>query len=548
MALPRFGQVYQPTSVGNIALRTQVFAESRLNKGIINSLDSADIDNGACQNIINGMIRFDKTSRRYGMSLIVDDNDIPIVKPDSEPVLALIFISKKDGTPYTVRFTPTTVHRIAIDVWSPMTGTLLGGQYDRIQAVNVLDELIFSNNGANNIQKVDFTGESFGDLGNAPAYRYITGFYNRAVGAARRDANEVEVGWSGDNNIDEWDPTVDETAGSSPILESTSDLSDFITGIYAFTNNMILLREHSIWVVTKQPIPTLPFNFQTAFPGIGCNAPNSVGVIPNGLCWLDTRTRTVWGYVPGSAPERIGFNIEKSIVESIDPAICFGSYSGINNEYSLCLPTVGTDVVKEYTYNFHTKSWVYAERKNITCVDDVDYGSGGVTIDELVGTIEELVGTIDELSPSSVAVGKRLYGLNDGDILLEDSDVDTDNGEVYETVIDSKSFVLPTLEQNIQEYKLEILPHITGDIKIYYSKNGGADSSQGVGAASFVLARTIPAASLEIEKPQLITIKRPQKCRRFAWRIYANSGQFDVINYELITTRSASSNNSDNSV
>lgn len=537
MAEPRFGRFHTPSSVGNVSIRKSVFAESRLNAGMIVNLDSADIPPGACQLIKNGAVRYDKTSRRFGCTLLTP------TKPDSLPVLALTFIRKKIGTPFTVRFTRSSVFSRGGLSWTPIVGILNGTDSDRIQAVNVLDELIFSNNGADEIQKIDFGAETFGDLGNAPKYRFVTGFYNRAVGAALRDVNEVQVGWSGDANITEWDPSIDETAGFSPILESPSDLSDFITGIYAFTNNMILLREQSIWVVTKQPIPTNPFNFYAAFPGIGCDSPNSVGVIPNGLAWLDTRSKTIWAYSPGSAPERIGFNIERDLLKGIDdPGNCFGSYSSINNEYTICLPVAATSVVREWTYNFNTKSWCYGERNLTSCIEDLDLGTGGITIDELIGTIDNLIGTIDDLSPSNINVNTRIFGRQDGEIMYEDQVAETDAGTVFETVIDSKSFSMPTQEQNVSEFKLELFINVGGQIKIYFSKNGGATDD------SYKLIRTIAKGSLEQGKPQIITIKRPQKCRKFAWRLVSSEGQFDVINYELITSGSNSSNNAENRI
>ena len=195
-----------------------------------------------------------------------------------------------------------------------------------------------------------------------------------------------------------------------------------------------------------------------------------------------------------------------------------------------------------WTYNFNTKSWAYSKYDQIVSIEDQDLGTGGVTIDELIGTIDELLGTIDDLSPSNLFVNTRMFGRVDGDIMFEDKMAETDAGREFITTIDSKSFVMPQLEQNIKEFKLELLINIGGEIKIYYSKNGGATDD------SYYLVRTIAIGSLELSKPQIITIKRPQKCRKFAWRIVANAGQFDIINYELITSVSASSTTAENRV
>jgi hypothetical protein len=201
-----------------------------------------------------------------------------------------------------------------------------------------------------------------------------------------------------------------------------------------------------------------------------------------------------------------------------------------------------SSIVKEWTYNFNTKSWCYGERKFTSCIEDLDLGTGGLTIDELVGTIDDLIGTIDDLSPSNINVNTRIYGRTDGEIMYEDKVAETDAGTVFTTIIDSKTFSMPTLEQNVSEFNLELFINVGGEIKVYFSKNGGATD------ASYKLVRTITKGALEQGKPQIITIKRPQKCRKFAWRLVSSEGQFDVINYEILTSRSTSSNNAENRI
>lgn len=538
MAKPRFtrSQVRVPP---DSRITSAKFVEARVNAGVITMIDPLDIPPGALQTGKNIIVRFDRTSRRPG-SVLLDP-----AKPDSNEVLGLAFIKLKNGVAYTFRFTATSIYsRNALD-WTEVTGGgLTGLQTDRFQVVNVLNRIIFTNNGADVVQEIDPAVLTYAALGNAPTYRYVTGFYNRAVGAALRGSNEVQVGWSADGVIDEWDPAVNKTAGNSPILESPSDLSDYITGIFGFTNVMILLREQSIWLATKKPIPTDPFNFYAVFPGIGCDVPSSVAVIPNGLAWLDTRTGTVWAYTPGGAPEPIGRSIEANLLRGVDdPSQCFGSYASKPNEYTVAIPRAGSTLVTTWTYNFRTKAWAEGEYESITSIDDIELATGGVvgsglTIDDLIGTIDQLVGNIDELGPAGPVVGPdiianvRLFGKSNGDVLLEDETVDTDNGTEFETLIDSKTFQIPTDDMMVMELRLEFLKKLAGSFEIYWSKDGGK---------TFSLYRTVADTYIPIGESKIVKTFGPMKARNYVWRIRATEGAFDILAFEVLVSQSGKS-------
>lgn len=516
-------QEFRPTP----AEQMQKFAEARVNGGMITMIDPADIPTSAMQLVKNATVRFDRTSRRPGSVLMVP------VKPDSNPVLKLAFIKKKDGTGYTLRFTPTAIHLRGVG-WTPIVGALSGTVKDRIQTAVVLDDLVFSNNGADPVQKVDLGANTFAQLGNAPPYRYITGFYNRVVGFARRGVNEVEVGWSADGVITEWNPATNESAGSTPLLESPSDLSDFGTGIFAYSNVMILLRERSVWLATKQPIPQNPFYFSTTVPNIGCDTPYSAILIDDGVAWLDRRSRTVYAYAPGSPPEPIGRPIEKTIIDNVnDPLDVFSAYNPTDSELSICIPMVGSNYVQVWTYNRRTKAWARNEYYAITSMDNTDLASGGVTIDALGDVpIDELVGNIDDLSPEQVIVNTRVLGRDDGTIGQEDPEATTDAphtdfpaGAPYTTQLISKAFVIPEDDIYIAQINIEYQSNRGGEFKLEYSKNGGATED------SWRLAKTVIPTILG--QPRLLTWRKFVRARRFAWRLTTTSGLFETLSYEV---------------
>lgn len=504
------------------------FAEARVNLGMITMIDPADLPTGAMQLVKNATVRFDRTTRRSGSILITP------AKPDSNPVLKLAAIKKKDGTGYTIRMTPAGLYLRGAGAWTAIAGALSGTVTDRFQAVVALDEFVFANNGADPIKKVDFVANTFATLGNAPNYRYITGFYNRVVGFARRGANEVEVGWCGDGNLTEWNPAVDESAGSTPLLESPSDLSDFGTGLFAYSNVMILLREKSIWLGTKQPIPQNPFYITTAIPNVGCDSPHSAILIDNGVAFLDRRTGTVYAYAPGQQPEPIGRPIEKDILANVDnPDTIFAAYDSTNGEYSLCIPPVGSGYVNVWTYSRKTKTWVRNEFYGVTSMDDTDLATGGVTIDGLGDTpIDELVGTIDSLSPISPVISTRVVGRNDGSIAQNNFESDTDAphfdfplGVPYQTQLVSKAFSVPKTDIYIAQINIEYQSNKGGQFTLEYSLNGGATE------ASWRLAKRVTPAILG--QPKLLQWRKFVRARRFAWRLTTVSGFFETLSYEV---------------
>lgn len=515
-------------------LQMQKFVESRVNKGMITMLDPADIEPGAMQLIRNATVRFDRTARRPGSRPFTPG------QPDAHPVMRLAFMKKKEGNAYTVRLTPESVHTMATVDWNVIAGILTGTVKDRFQTTVVLDEFVFANNGVDYLQVVDFVAQTFGRLGNAPRYRYVTGMFNRVVGAARRDENEIEVGWSADADVYEWNPLVNETAGSSPIIDSPADLSDWIKGIFAFTTVGILLREKSVWLITKVPIPQNPFAFHPAVPGIGCDSPFSAAIIGDGLAWLDRRTGTVYAFTPGSPLEAIGRPIEKSIVANIDdPETIFSSYDPIANEYSICIPQVpGGELVVVWTYNRRNKAWAKNEYQSITSINDAELAVAGTQIDQLGPVpINSLPGTIDGLSPTESIIVSRTFGRADGSMAIEDINEDIDapqdgfpTGYVYPTQLVSKAFTVPEDDIYIAQINIEYQSNRGGTFTLEYSKTGGAVTDLGL-PGSWKLAKTVTPTVLG--QPRLLIFRRMLHCRRFAWRLTTTAGLFETLSYEV---------------
>jgi len=519
-------------------MQEQTLAEGRVNLGMITSLDPADIPPGALRLCKNARVRFDRTSRRPGSVLLTP------VKPNSKKVLAVYYFKKSTGTEYFFRATRDTIHSRAGGVWTNVPAavtTLTGSDNDLMQFVAAFDRVFFVNNGINPIQEIDTTIPQYKVLNVSEAtvktqYRFLTAFYNRLVGANLQGSspNPVQVGWSADGVLTEWNPAVNESAGSGPLVDSPGDFADFLTGIFGFTNIMLVLREQSVWIATKNPIATNPFNFYAAFPGVGCDCPYSAVVALNNLVWLDTRTKTVWAYAPNGTPEPIGRNVEKDILRAIDQKDrVFGSYNPTENEYSIGIPLAGsTGITRIWTFNFRTKAWSYDEMEVVSRIADIPFASSGLAIDDLPGTIDQLVGNINSLSPSDVSEYLRMYGRTDGEIILEDTNTYTDpsvsgspdpNSGTYSFELESKDFETEEIDSYFSRITFKLRAYASGSVRLEYSKDGKA----------FVVAKTKTFTASDINKSVLLKFTKVLHCRRLTWRIVATNGSFDVEGFEI---------------
>lgn len=509
-------------------VQPQKFVTARVNGGMNTLIDASDIPNESFRLLKNCQVRNDRTSRRYGTS------EFSSTEPDANPVLRFITDKLSDGVNFGLRFTDTTIHKLVGGVWTELTGPVLNTVVgdDRYTVVNVYNRIIAANNGANELLDIDIDANTYANLGNAPKFRFVTGFYDRVIGAALAEDDELLVGWSGQASLTdtsplgEWDPDVDETAGNEPLITSPSDRSDFITGIFHFTSFLVIPRERSIWLGQKVAIPTAPFKFDAAIPSVGCDCPYSVQLIgTDSLAWLDRRTKGVYAYNLGGTVEEIGTLVERDILRAIDnPRNVFSGYDSIEREYHICIPLV-TGVVVDWTYNLRSKTWAYNEYEDCTTIETVELGLGGLTIDELGDIPIEDLGTvaIDDLSPTDSDAPIVVRGLSDGNISVVDPTADTDEGTIYETVIDSKLYEFPNINDLFAYIRIAIEGQKSGRIYLYGNRTGDDDDWE--------LFETFDIES--VNKITTIKYQKTVRAKRFAWRLTAQSGLFDLLDYEV---------------
>jgi hypothetical protein len=496
----------------------EILGAAVLNKGMISTIDPADLPDGALSLAKNVRVRYDKTSRRYGKATFLG------TKPDSLKIRRIIDLQSGFSS-YYIRITNTGVHYATTDAWTALSGTLNAGDQDFIDVTAVLGSLIIAN-GKNRLQKVDINAGTVADLGTiAPRARYCTGFADRVVAAATGDSPEslATLYWSANRVIDEWDAVEDISAGNKQLAISSSGSHDPITGIFGFTNVMIIPRGKSIWLATSKPIASDPFNLYEAVPGIGADIGASIAVAKNGIMFLSVEHKMVYKYIPGQAPIPIGEAIADQIVSGIeDPNTIFATYNKYEDEYTVGIPQSGSDVVRLWTWNERTQAWVYDEQDNISAAGVVGILSAYTAIDDLTGTIDALTGTIDALSVSPVVTPTLVVGDSSGNLEIETTTEDDDDGDVaYTMEIRSKEYRIPKDDVMVSEIRLMYNGVKAGTLTLQYSKDGGS---------TWTTAKT---HTIVASNNQKFMYKKPIKAERFMWRVTSTDGLLDVTEYEV---------------
>jgi hypothetical protein len=527
----------------------QLLSEVRVDGGMNTRIDAADIPQNQlvlARNVYvdaDKLIRFDGTilltpprpttallDLEDGDQILQEDTfDILLEQGDTDPINVLYTFQRFNGTTVFLRFTDTKVWRRLSGSWLEVTSatpyTLPTG--GRIRLLPFNDRLFFVS-GTNNIYEINFTTNTYAYLGNAGKYKYITGFFNRIVGANKYDLstpNPTLVAWSGDLNFAQWDPNIDISAGNTPLLEAASDFADPISGLFGFASVMLILRERSLWTAQKRPVASNPFLFQAAFPFVGCDTPNSAVQKRNGIIWYDYRSNQVYDYTLGDRPREVGEavrdNIKPKITNKENP---IGSYNPITNEYILTIPGTNTTITYAYVLNLNNGAWTERTIENCTCIYAFDNTSAALLIDELSGTINELSGTINDLANLTTNPPTLYYGMSQGDILIA-STVDTDNGAPIETILQSKIFKLYDRYISITRIRFTYIPLRAGEFTIQYNNGNG-----------WVTYKTVTFGLTAVGVRSRVACTKQVRAREFQWRITSLAGNFATLDYSIDIT------------
>lgn len=530
----------------------QLLSEVRVDGGMNTYSDSADIPNNQlvlAKNVyVDGdkLVRFDgtivyenpppidslllETSNHF--ILLEDDGQIDLQGEEQSPVNIIYPFQRFDGSTIFLRFTQATIYRKGISSWeqiNPAVDAYTLAIGSRIRVLPFNDRFFFVT-GQEEIYEIDFNTNTYDFLGNAGAYKYITGFFNRIVGANKYDEstpNPTLVAWSGDLNFGEWDPSIDISAGSAPLLEAASDFADPISGLFGFASVMLILRERSLWTAQKRPVASNPFLFQAAFPFVGCDTPNSAVQKRNGIIWYDYRSNQVYDYTLGDRPREVGDAIRNEIKPKIaNKETPIGSYNAITNEYTLTIPSSNTETTFAYVLNLNNGAWTERTINNCSCIYSFDSTTSVILIEELAGTIDDLSGTIADLGEITTLPPATFYGMNDGGVLIS-SPVDTDAGATIESILQSKIYKTFDRQISITRLRFTYIPYRAGAFDIEYNKGHG-----------WTQYKTVTFDLDQLGIRSRIACTKHVRAREYQWRIRSIAGNFATLDYSIDITPS----------
>ncbi len=496
-----------------------VLTESRLNGGKNTYVDPADLQNFQVTEAQNVEIQADKIFRRSGVELLTP------VKPNSDPVLLYTAFKRFDGTNVYLRFTKNKVHRITGAAWVEITSAspYSISNTDRIRFTTLNDRFFFVV-GNKDIQEINFTANTYADLGDSGSYKFITGFFNRVVGAnlySGSTPNPTLVAWSGDINFAVWNPLTDISAGSTPLLEAATDYADPISGVFGFAALILLLRERSLWTATKRPVASNPFAFQASFPYVGCDTPNSATQKRNGLVWYDNRSNQVYDYTLGAAPRAIGNAVRNDIITKISNLSSItAAYDTVKNRYHLLIPNELSTTAYEYIFDFDTESWVENTRLNCVSVCAIDGGVQALMIDDASGTIDAAIGTIDAAVNTTINPPKIFYGMSDGNICSTNDALVTDNGAAFNSTIISKIYSAGNDELDVKRLNFKYYGIRTGTFEISFSRNSGG---------TWETYRTVTLTDTFVR--HRITCVKHIRASEFMWKITMTTANIAILEY-----------------
>jgi hypothetical protein len=495
--------------------------------GLNSEDDPTDIADDAFVQADNIILRNSRVTRISGRSLVTP------ARPNNLPVTSLVSLQEFSGNLIQLRITAQTIHRRTSVSWVQIDPATTPFSLAPNNIVSVDNRHFFSTQGNMPIQEIDLTTDEYLGLGNAPRYRFITAFGDRLIGLWNETiGSPVEVGWCGNLNYDEWDPLVDPSAGSVPLVESQSDYADFSTGIYGFADKLLILKERSVWLASKTGAGTNPFYFYVTSPSFGCDTPTSVQKVPNGIVYYDRRTNNVYTFdVNNPTPVPIGDNVRDEIQLAITtPDSVFSAFDSVQLEYHIGVISSETSVVNIWTYSFRNQGWWKEVTNGVSCVSSLNFAIPTTLIQDLAGNIVSLAGTISSLGTSGYPTPTNFYGMANGDIEIPDDTVSTG----YTTNLRSKTWVAPQNNDFFVQrmtFTYEVLA--TGSFTISYSKDNGL---------TYATYKTVTLNNADIGKRLIVNCVKPVKARQFNWFIASTTGRFSIVDFKALTAPSGLSN------
>lgn len=291
------------------------------------------------------------------------EEEIGSARATPEPITYVGLYKEVKGLTYLIRIDEDVLQYWDGSTWSEVTGTLSGGEDDRVRGAMVLDQFVFIN-GNDEIQTWDGTSSTYSDL-TADEFRpkeprYLAAYADRLVVADMLDSDSnrstQRLEWSVSGDITDYTGT-----GSGGVTlhdGQTNAPADDIMGLATQGEFLIVLRRNSIWQGFRTGQAALPIEFKSVVQGFGVAASGSVADVDStGVMYLGKDN--VYLYHPRAPrPIPVGLPIRDRLFEVLDRTKMervFAAYVPEVQEYWLFVP--------DSTNNWPVTAFVFSVEK-----------------------------------------------------------------------------------------------------------------------------------------------------------------------------------------
>jgi hypothetical protein len=225
---------------------------------------------------------------------------------------------------------------------------------------------------------------------------YVAGLYCCTVDQYLITANSVQptdapalktgrVSWSGPDEYITWDPSIDRTAGYNVL----TDVSDYISAVFAMGNIAYVLRSQGLTQMTPTGVGIAPFDFTSLWAsdhGVGCTFPETFAQYGYIAIWMNDSDIFVFSGsgapqgITGAAKDDIYSDIIADDQQSfgtnvvvfvggcihnntitISSQTIYNAYTVTPNlEYSLFIVTLNYLGTAPYTTSYTIVNWIYS--------------------------------------------------------------------------------------------------------------------------------------------------------------------------------------------
>ncbi len=228
----------------------------------------------------------------------------------------------------------------ATNTWTSLSA--LAGVYTIVPSWEVYNGIFVYADGVNALRSWDGVAASTTNLvGTPPATaRFLLGFGNHLIAGYPQVGPTVfpfRVMWTDKDNINQW------ATGDAAIVDFL-ETDDVITGLAKYGAYGVMLRQYSIWVIQVAAAPAI-YRFDRVVDKMGCIAPGSVQVLPNGIAYLGYDGLLLFN--GATAPSPVLEPLRNEVMGQLDfnqTAIITSDVDLVNGEYWMLWPTTGNTI------------------------------------------------------------------------------------------------------------------------------------------------------------------------------------------------------------